>query len=81
MGKELKNESRHVIPNKDGGWSVRKPGSSRSSRVFNTKKEAVDYARSQVKTDGSEIYVHKKDGSISEKRSVYSDPFKKKTKK
>ena len=34
--------SHHVVPNPDGGWKVKKGGSSKSSGNFDTKKEAVD---------------------------------------
>lgn len=40
-----KNKSHHVVPNPDGGWDVKKGGSSRVSGHFGTKKEAVDQGR------------------------------------
>ncbi len=40
-----KSGSHHVVPNADGGWDVKKGGSSRASGHFDTKQEAIDAGR------------------------------------
>lgn len=70
----MSKKSTHVVPNKNDGWSVRKSGSSRASKVFDTKKDAIDYAKGQAKKEKSELYIHKKDGTISDKNSYGNDP-------
>ena len=37
-----KPRSRHVIPNTNGGWDVKKDGAIRSSGHFDKKQDAVD---------------------------------------
>lgn len=51
----------HVVPTMDG-WSVKREGASRASRVFKTKQEALTGANS-IKQKSS-IVVHKRDGTI-----------------
>ena len=41
MGKK----TQHVIPSPSGGWSVKRGGAERASRVFANKEEAIVYAR------------------------------------
>jgi len=77
----MSKKSRHVVPNKSDGWSVRKSGASRASKIFDTQKEAVDYARDQAKREKSELYIHKKDGTIRQKNSYGNDPCPPKDKK
>ena len=68
------NKSHHVVPSKDG-WSVRKGGAERASRSFDRKEDAVHYAREVSKHQHSELYIHKRDGTIQNKESHGKDPF------
>jgi hypothetical protein len=74
-------KSNHVVPSKSAGWAVKKSGSSKASKLFETKEEAVDYARELSKTEKTELYIHKKNGMIQEKNSYGSDPNPPKDKK
>ena len=65
--------SQHVVPNR-GGWSVRSSGSKRASHTFPTQREAIDVARHKAKKHGTEVYIHGRDGRISERSSFESDP-------
>lgn len=76
-----KKASQHVVPNQKGGWSVRKSEAPKATRVFEKKNDAVDFARNVAKKGHSELYIHKKDGTISEKRSYGNDPCPPKDKK
>ena len=67
--------SQHVVANKSGGWVVRRSGASRASRVFETRGDAVSYARYLAQREGSELYVHAHDGTIRERDSYGSDPM------
>jgi len=60
-------KTHHVVPSTDGGWSVRKGGALRASRHFEKKDDAVHWGRQTSKRDGSDLYVHKKDGTIESK--------------
>lgn len=58
-----------------GEWKVRREGSLRASKVFDTKKAAVDYGKRIGRTDRVELYVHNVDGRISLRNSYGNDPF------
>ncbi len=68
-------KTRHVVPNKEGGWDSKKGGASRASKHFETKKEAEKYSRDVSKKESSELFIHGKDGKIQRKDSHGNDPF------
>jgi hypothetical protein len=67
--------SKHVVPSPGGGWAVKNSRASRASRTFDTQAEAVKYAREAAKKAHSELYVHRRDGTIKEKDSYGQDPL------
>ncbi len=62
------------MPALDGGWTVRKYGSGRASKHFRTKEAAEVWGRTQSIKEGSELVIHRRDGTIAEKNSYGSDP-------
>ncbi len=66
--------TRPATQHSGNGWSVRKSDSSRAERVFHTKQEAVVYARDVARREGSEVYIHRRDGAIMETHSYGNDP-------
>ena len=70
-----KSGSHHVVPNADGSWDVKKGGSSRASGHFDTKQEAIDVGREISRNQGTEFFIHGKDGKIQRKDSHGNDPF------
>lgn len=60
----------HVSQNKDEKspnfkkWRVRKEGSNKTIKFFDTQKDAISYAEDLAKTAGSSVVIHKVDGSI-----------------
>lgn len=70
-----RRKSNHVIPSKAQGWSVKKSGATKATRNFNTKDEAVKYGRSISKSEKTELYIHKRDGTIQHRNSYGNDPF------
>jgi hypothetical protein len=69
-----KRETRHVVPNDEGGWSSKKGGSQRASKNFDSKKDAEKYSRELSKKEGSELIIHGKDGKIQRSDSHGNDP-------
>lgn len=59
-----KKSSVHVITDSKGAWSVRKSGAAKATKVFDTQKEAVSFARGDAKKGGRELFIHGRDGSI-----------------
>lgn len=64
----------HVVP-RDDGWAVKKEGASRASKNFTTQADAVKYAKEKAQKEKAELYVHRRDGTICERKSYGNDPF------
>ncbi len=60
--------------NKNGGWDVRVEGSSRVSRHFETKVEAMEYGRGRAIKNSSEHFIQNKNGRIGSRNSYGNDP-------
>lgn len=67
--------SHHVVPTQNGGWNVKKSGSSRASVHTSTKAEAIAKGREISKNQGTEFVIHNKDGKIAAKDSHGNDPI------
>jgi len=68
------SKSNHVVPSKaKGGWAVKKLGATRASKSFKIKDEAVKYGRKMSKSEKTELYIHKKDGTIQNRYSYGTD--------
>ncbi|MGB5982597.1 MAG: DUF2188 domain-containing protein [Nonlabens sp.] len=72
----MNKKSNHVVPSKEnGGWAVRKSGSTKVSRRFDRKSDAVNFGRKLSKKEETELYIHKKDGRIQDRNSYGRDPY------
>lgn len=76
-----KNKQHHVQPHESGGWEVKKTGNEKASRVLPTKQDAEKTGREISKNQGTELVIHKKDGTIERKDSHGNDPNPPKDKK
>ena len=63
--------SQHVVP-RDGKWAVRKTGSDRVTRKFDTKQEAIKVARDLARKQKTVVYIFGSNGQIS-KRESYAE--------
>lgn len=60
----------HISQNKDkksqynGMWRVRKQGSNKTIKHFETQLEAIDFAKDLAEKADGHIVIHKRDGSI-----------------
>ncbi|CDZ49014.1 DUF2188 domain-containing protein [Neorhizobium galegae] len=70
----MSKKGQHVVPNGDK-WSVRRAGASRASGTFGTQQEAIEKARDLAQSQGTELYIHGRDGRIRERNSYGKDPF------
>ncbi len=57
-------KSYHVVPDLDEGWNVKRGGSTRASKRFATKQEAIVWGREQSKRRGTEFVIHRQDGTV-----------------
>jgi len=74
----MAKETRHVVPNPDGGWDVKKPGAQRSSGHFDRQAEAEGRAKDILgNIGGGEAVIHDRHGQIRDKDTVApaKDPF------
>jgi hypothetical protein len=70
----MTKNSHHVVPAPNGGWNVRKGGAERASKHFEKKEDAVKWGQELSKSQGTEFYIHKRDGTIERKSSHGRDP-------
>ncbi len=73
----MSRAGQHVVPS-GSGWSVRRAGATRASRTFETEQEAVRRAKDIARSEGTEVFIHGRDGRIRERRSYGQDPFPRK---
>lgn len=69
----MTKKGQHVVPSR-GRWSVRSSGANRASGTFETQQEAVEDARERARREGTELYIHGRDGRIRERNSFGRDP-------
>ncbi|MEU0535505.1 DUF2188 domain-containing protein [Amycolatopsis tolypomycina] len=63
----MTDKDRHVVPNPNGGWEVKKPGAGRASAHTDTQAQASARAREITANTGGETVVHGRDGRIRQK--------------
>jgi hypothetical protein len=66
----------HVLP-VDGGWQVRRQGTSRAAGVYTTQTEATEAAKSTLRRSGGELMVQGRDGRIRESMTLGRDSMAK----
>ena len=65
----------YVLPTKNGKWAVKSRGATKRHRIVDTQAEAIQLGRRIAMNRGSELIVHRTDGSIRSKDSYGEDPF------
>ncbi|MCY8989641.1 DUF2188 domain-containing protein [Bacillus atrophaeus] len=66
---ELMDKAEHVIKHKDG-WAVKTEDAKRVTEVKDTKQEAISRAKEIAENKGTEVIVHKADGSVQKKMEM-----------
>ena len=67
-------KNQHVVP-KGNQWAVKGEGNQRNTAICNTQKQAIDIARQISKNQGSELFIHNRQGQIRERDSHGNDPY------
>lgn len=62
MSKDQSVQRTHIVK-RDNGWAVKKEGFLRATKIYDTKDKAINGAQKNNKA-GSDLIIHKKDGSI-----------------
>ncbi|MFH5781535.1 DUF2188 domain-containing protein [Heyndrickxia oleronia] len=68
-------KNQHVTPHSGGGFQVKGAGNSRATKVFDTQREAISFARGIAKNQQSELFIHNRTGQIRERSSYGNDPY------
>jgi len=71
----MARKTHHVVPDAQGGWNIKKGGAIRVSGHYQRKQDAIDRAKEICRNQGTELVIHKKDGTIERKASRRRDPF------
>lgn len=66
--------NQHVVPNGQE-WAVRGARAARATEILPTKAEAVNRAREISRNQGTELFIHGRDGKIQSRDSHGRDPF------
>ena len=68
------SKNQHVVPHKNG-WAVKGEGTQKASSIHSTQKSAIDAGRSVAKNQGTELFIHGKNGQIRARDSHGNDPY------
>lgn len=72
----MAKKTNHVVPSKEKGqWAVKKSGSSKKTKSFAKKVDAVEFGRIISRKEKTELFIHRKDGTIQNRSSYGKDPF------
>jgi len=72
----MSNRQKLHVTYKNGKWGVRKEGSERSIKNFETKEQAVDFGRQKGREAPlGQLIIHKKDGEIQTEHTYGKDPY------
>ena len=69
----MKKKNYYVVTNSQGGWSVKREGSSKASSVTKTQSEAIEIGRGLAKKSKGELTIQGKDNKFRQKNSYGSD--------
>jgi len=69
----MSKKNQHVVPHGDD-WAVRGEGNKKVTRITRTQREAIEIARQIARNRGSELVIHRPDGTIRDKDSYGHDP-------
>lgn len=64
------NKSRVHIIKRETGWAVKREGAQKASKVFGTRDDAKNSAKS-YREKGHDVIVHKEDGTIAKWLKAY----------
>ncbi len=70
-------KNNYWVSPKNGDWQAKREGSPKASRVFDTQREAADYARGVLKNNGGgELITQGQHGTIVSKDTInHPDPL------
>ncbi len=70
----MARDSIHVLRHPKGGWAVKKRNSSRASRIFDSRQDAITWGRRASKDGAVEFVIHEPDGTVRSRGIFAKDP-------
>ena len=70
----MAKRNQHVVPH-DRGWAVKPTGGERASSVHDTQREAINRGREIARNQGTQLFIHGRNGQIRERDSHGHDPY------
>lgn len=71
MGKK----NQHIVPIPDGKWGIRGENNQKLTSKFETQREAISRGKEISRNQGSELFIHGRNGQIRERNSYGNDPY------
>ena len=68
-------KNQHITPHPQGGWQVKREGANRATVRTSTQREAIDIGRSLSRNQGTELFIHGRNGQIRERDTHGHDPY------
>lgn len=66
--------NQHVVPHPDG-WAIKPAGADKPTAVLPRQSDAIDRARATTQRQGTELFIHGRNGQIRERDSHGKDDF------
>tara|TARA_R110002051_G_scaffold162836_1_gene234375 strand:+ start:4072 stop:4296 length:225 start_codon:yes stop_codon:yes gene_type:complete len=70
----MSKKNQHVVPS-GKNWAIKGAGNSKATKIVSTQKEASKIAKEISINQGSEMFIHKRNGQIRERNTYGKDPF------
>lgn len=67
-------KNQHVVP-VNGQWGIKGEGNGKYTAITGTQTEAIAIARRISQNQQSELFIHRKDGTIRDRDSHGNDPY------
>ena len=63
-----KTHNQHVVPH-DEGWAIKGEGNERYTAIYDNQQDAIKRAREIAKSYRADLIIHRKDGTIRDRKS------------
>ena len=70
----MPGRNQHVVTHGDR-WAVQPERGKKPTSLHQTQQEAIDRATGIAKNQKSELFIHRRDGTIRERNSYGNDPY------
>jgi len=70
----MSHKNQHVVPH-GKEWAIKGEGNSKNTLIISNQSEAIKIARDIAQNQGSELFIHNRQGQIRERNSYGHDPY------